>query len=294
MTALPDQWSFPPSVSRERRLQGLGAFPAPQMSPTAIMLSINGPKAPIPLRLFKAPSGNPQGVLLHIHGGGFVFGSCAHQDPYLEALAASADIDIVSVEYRLAPEYPFPAGLEDCEAAALWITGEGAKQHQWQKILIGGESAGANLALATMIRLRDSHKKAPFEGAILSAGFYDLNLTPSARNWGTRPLLLNTRDLELFAKHYVLRGPDKTHPEVSPLYAKLHDLPPTIVTVGTEDPLLDDSLFLAARLQATNCEVHVEIYPNGCHVFQSFDLGLAKLSGESIDTFIKDRLGPRR
>ncbi|OKL42641.1 alpha/beta hydrolase [Pseudovibrio exalbescens] len=288
--ALPDQWQFPPSVTRERRMQGSSTFPAPELSPNAETLSIPGQRQPIPLRLLKAPSGAPDGVMMHIHGGGFVFGSASFQDAYLEARSRATNLDIISVDYRLAPEHPFPAGLDDCVAAALWITGEGATKHGWRKIAIAGESSGANLALSTLVRLRDTYKTAPFSCAAFLSGFFDLGLTPSARNWGNKPLLITTRDLNLFAKHYLLNGEDRQHPEASPLFAELHDLPPSIVTAGTQDPLLDDSLFLTSRLQATNSDVEVEIYPNGCHVFQGFELGLAKVSLSSIDTFIKKRM----
>ncbi|MTI18818.1 alpha/beta hydrolase [Rhodobacteraceae bacterium RKSG542] len=288
--ALPDPWSFPLPVTRERRLQGLGAFPIPQYSQVAKDLEIDGSGGPLGLRLLRAPSGKPQGVLLYIHGGGFVYGSSSYQDPRLEEIARNTNMDVVSVDYRLAPEHPYPCAPDDCEAAALWLIGEGAERYGWEAFCIAGESAGANLAVVTMLRLRDKHSASPFCAAVLAAGFFDLNLTPSARNWGDKRLLLNTRDLDLFSRHYLLMGQDKQSPDASPLYADLSGLPCTLFSVGTQDPLIDDSLFMAARLRLAGGEVYVEIYEEGCHVFQSFDLALAKISRERIDTFLVNRV----
>ncbi|WP_310620967.1 alpha/beta hydrolase [Flexibacterium corallicola] len=291
--SLPDMWEFPPSVIRERQLQTFLSLTPDQDDLKAETITINGPNGSIELRYYKASSGNVREVYLHIHGGGFVFGSAAEHDPELKEIATNFDIDVVSIDYRLAPEYPYPHGPDDCEAAALWLLNEGSKAHGWASFAIGGESAGANLAVVTLMRLRDKHNLTPFKGTVLTGGFFDANLTPSARQWGDEPLVMTTRDIEMCIRHYLVRGNDPFSGDISPLYGKLHNLPPTLISVGTKDPLLDDSLFLASRMQVAGSQVDVEIYEQGCHVFQSFDLALAKISRKRIDTFLKSRMSSK-
>ncbi len=291
LKALPDTWSFPPSVTRERRLQGLGAFPIPVYSENATEFEIDGPHGPIGLRLFKADDNSSKGVVIHFHGGGFVFGAANTQDPYLERIAKNAGLDVISVEYRLAPEHPFPQGPDDCEAACHWIVNEGAKQFGWESFALAGESAGATLALGTALRLRDKHGMIPFKAMVLVAGWFDLGLSPSARLWGEDELFPTTRDLQMFARHYLAGEEDMCDPQVSPLYARLDGMPPTLLSVGSKDPLLDDTYFLASRLQSAGVEATLEVYPHGCHVFQSFDLALANLSNQRIDSFLKMKFG---
>ncbi|QUS57046.1 alpha/beta hydrolase [Pseudovibrio brasiliensis] len=291
LRALPDQWSFPPSVTRERRLQGLGAFPIPTYSENAEELEIEGPHGPISLRLFRADENSSKGVIVHFHGGGFVFGSAAFQDPYLEEMAKNTGLDVVSVEYRLAPECPFPQGPDDCEAACHWILNEGASRFGWSSFGLTGESAGATLALITALRLRDKHGMVPFKALVLIAGWYDIGLTPSARLWGNEVLFPTTRDMRMFGKHFLMGEENPEDPQISPLYARLEGMPPTLLSVGTEDPLLDDTCFLASRLKSAGVDASLEVYPHGCHVFQSFDLALAKLSTQRIDSFFRTKFG---
>lgn len=291
LRALPDPWSFPPSVTRDRRLEGLGAFPIPTFSENAEDLEIEGPHGPIPLRLFRADANSTRGVIIHFHGGGFVFGSAAFQDPYLEGMAKSTGLDVISVEYRLAPEHPFPQGPDDCEAACHWVLNEGSSQYGWNDFALTGESAGASLALTSALRLRDNHGMIPFKAMVLTAGWYDLGLTPSARLWGEDLLFPTTRDLQMYVRHYLLGEEKPEAPEISPLYARLDGLPPTLLSVGTEDPLQDDTCFLASRLKSAEVNTSLEVYPHGCHVFQSFDIALAKLSTQRIDSFFRTEFG---
>ena len=176
----PDQWSLPPAEIRARRARGEGPFPLAPKSPRAAMLTIHGPAGPLALRVI-AP-GAPTGVYLHIHGGGWTLGAADQQDPQLERIADRTGLACVSVEYRLAPENPYPAAPDDCEAAALWLAANAKARFGTDKLAIGGESAGAHLSVVTLLRLRDRHGLTPFAGANLIAGCYDLGLTPSVRN----------------------------------------------------------------------------------------------------------------
>lgn len=286
LSALPDQWSFPPQVVRERREQGLGPFPAPLRSARARTHVIEGRHGPVTLRIIE-PKASPTGAFLHIHGGGWTFGGADMQDERLVELADRTGLIAVSVDYRLAPEHPYPCGPDDCEAAALWLAGPGRDSLGVSKLAIGGDSAGANLAAATLIRLRDRHGLRAFHAAVFIAGCFDLRLTPSARTWGSEKLVLNTRDIEMFVRHYLARGHDAALPDVSPLLADLSDLPSAHFVVGTRDPLLDDTIFMAGRWVAAGNPAEMRLFPGGCHVFQNFGLGISLESNILIDNFLR-------
>jgi acetyl esterase len=281
-----DNWAFPPAVIRQMRREGRGAFPAPIPSPRARTITMEGPHGPIDLRII-APDA-PRGVYVHIHGGGWVLGSVDQQDQWLERFADRAGMACVSVDYRLAPEHPYPKGPDDCEAAALWIAGEAKRLFGTDRLVIGGESAGAHLAAVTLLRLRDRHGVMPFRAANLHAGCYDLALTPSVRRWGAEKLVLNTRDIEMFVRHFLVQGGDVRHPDVSPLHADLKGLPPALFTVGALDPLVDDTLFMAPRWAAAGNRAALEVYPGGCHVFIGFPGSNTDRCLERIEIFMAE------
>ncbi len=289
LNALPDQWSFTPAESRERRAQGLGAFPPPPLNPNAESWVIDGPHGPIPLRVIKPENKKTHGVYMHIHGGGWTFGSAHFQDPRLQNLANHTGLTAISVDYKLAPEHPYPQAPDECEAAALWILQEGAeKLGGVANFAIGGESAGAHLTATTLLRLREKPGLRSFNAAVFTSGAFDLRLTPSARNWGEEKLILNTRDLTIFINNYLGENQDPSNPDISPLLADLTGLPPAHFVVGTRDPLLDDTLFMSARWRAAGNVTEAEIYPGGCHVFQSFPLKITELSDASVYRFLGD------
>ncbi|QCK86033.1 alpha/beta hydrolase [Phreatobacter aquaticus] len=263
-----DNWSAAPAIIRQMRREGRGAFPAPVPSPRATTMTIDGKHGPIGLRIL-GPE-NPKAVYLHIHGGGWTLGTADGQDQWYERFADRLGITTVSVDYRLGPEDPYPMGPDDCETAALWLVAEAQKRFGTDRLLIGGESAGAHLSVVTLLRLRDRHGIMPFCGANLHAGCYDLGLTPSARNWGTEKLVLNTRDISMFVRHFLVRGGDVCDPDISPLWADLKGMPPALFTVGSSDLLVDDTLFMAPRWVAAGNAASLEVYPGGCHVFIAF------------------------
>ena len=285
LAALPDPMSVPPAVVRERRRQGLGPFPMMAASSKAKIIEIDGPAGPIPLRVI-APE-KPRGVYFHIHGGGWTWGTADEQDPWLDRLAERCGLAVVSVEYRLAPENPYPAAPDDCEAAALWVIREAESRFGTSRLFIGGESAGAQLSAVTILRLRDRHGIKPFRGANLFAGCYDLNLTPSVRQWGAERLILNTNDVRVFAQNFVGHVGDRTDPDVSPLYADLKGLPPALFSVGTKDILLDDTLFMASRYAAAGNKTDLALWPGGCHVFIRFDSAMSEQALSRIDDFVE-------
>ncbi|WP_020181382.1 alpha/beta hydrolase [Methylopila sp. M107] len=281
----PDTWSLGPAEVRARRTRGLSPFIVEPKSERAETIEIPGPRGPVPLRVI-APE-NPTAVYLQFHGGGWTLGTVDQDDPRLERLASELGFACVSVDYRLAPEHPYPAGPDDCEAAALWVVREAAARFGTERLLIGGESAGAHLTAVTLVRLRDRHGLTPFARANLTAGSYDMGLTPSARRFGNPALVLNTRDIRMFAANFLQNGEKLDDPDVSPLYADLKGLPPAIFTVGTNDALIDDTLFMAARWIAAGNEAELQVLPGSAHVFTSLPEPNARPAYDRVMAFLK-------
>lgn len=287
LASMPSILDVPAPIVRAARAEGRSFFGPVVRSPDAVDRSIPGPAGPIPLRVFATPGA--RAVLLHIHGGGWSLGSHDQQDPMLEAVARAARIAVVSVGYRLAPEHPYPAGNDDCEAAALWLLRNAQAEFGTTRLLIGGESAGAHLSVTTLLRLRDRHGLAPFAATYLTYGAFDLALTPSARNWGQRNLVLSTPILHRFLEWYAPQ--DVRDPDVSPIGADLARLPPALFSVGTLDPLLDDSLFMAARWAAAGNRAELAVYPGGIHAFNALPVPIAVRANARILEFLGQHVG---
>jgi acetyl esterase len=233
--------------------------------------TVEGLNGPVNLRILAAH--RVDGVYVYLHGGGHCFGSPVLQDEALWRLAASTGLAIVGVDYRLAPEHPYPAAPDDCESAALWLHERCREEFGTDRLLIGGESAGAHLAVVTLLRLRDRHGlDGAFCGAYLNAGSYDMTLTPSARSFGARRMLVNTPLLEWFREQFLpgMSEQELRDPDVSPLFADLHDMPPARFVVGTQDHALDDALFMAARWRAAGSPAQLEVVAEAAHGFTLF------------------------
>ena len=288
----PSVHELPPEVTRLARREGRSVFPAPEFLPRARDLSIETRSGVIGLRVLP-PEDEMTGIYLHIHGGGWVLGRCDEQDVRLAALADATGLCAVSVDYRLAPEHPYPAG-PDCEDAAIWLLERGREElGAPDRLAVGGESAGAQLVVTTLLRLRDRHGiTGAFGAANLIYGAYDLSMTPSQRNWGDRYLILSTPIMHWFGKAFTGdRSTDELRePDISPLYAELHDLPPALFSVGDHDPLLDDSLFMAARWQAAGNDAELQVWPESIHGFNAFPTRLALQANAAQYEFLRNRL----
>jgi epsilon-lactone hydrolase len=219
------------------------------------------------------PPGPPRSeVLLWFHGGGFGMGSSATARGMVSYLAAMTGARGAVLEYRLAPEHPYPAALEDAQAAYDWLL---AKQGvEPTKLVMGGDSSGGGLVVATLATLRDAGYPMP-AGALCFSPWVDLSLSASslASNAATDPQVTRA-GLEEMASRY-LGEVDARSPRVSPLFGDLAGLPPLLIQVGGAEALLDDSLRLARAARAAGCEVVVEQWPDMIHVWQAFAPGLA-------------------
>lgn len=269
---------------REQFSRGEGPIPAAALSPRARSITIRSGDAEIGLRII-APA-SPTGVYLHIHGGAWMLGTNAMWDAQMERLAETANMATVSVDYRLAPEHPFPAAVDDCENTALWLIAHAMDEFGADRLTIGGESAGAHLSVLTLLRLRDRGMQRAFVGANLLFGAYDLSHTPSvtqAVDDAVIPTALIHAASETFRA-----GVDARDPRVSPLYADLRDMPPALFTIGSLDPLLDDSLLMHARWAKAGNASELAVYPGGLHGFTSFEGMLSAEANARSDTFLKN------
>jgi acetyl esterase len=275
-------WVFPPPSASALRDALAASAPPPYVSASARTITVPAGDREIPVRI--VPAAEPAAVFVHVHGGGWTIGSAAGQDAALERIAASTGMTLASVDYRLAPEHPYPAGLDDCERVTRWLIEHAAAELGTGRLLIGGESAGANLALCTALRVVRDQPDA-LSGAALYYGNYDVTMTPSQRQ-AESGVLITTGSLAWFYDQYVPNASRRDDPDISPLYADLRGLPPVVLAVGTADSLVDDTMFLASRLLAAGVETELVVVPGGEHAFDMAPVPECQEAVAAVDAFL--------
>jgi acetyl esterase len=283
-----------PVEARAMLKTSLAAAPAPANLPDLAAVSdetIEGPHGTIPIRRYR-PKDEARGTCLYLHSGGWVIGDLNFADATCRRLAGGALAEIVSVDYRLAPEHPYPQPLDDAYAALEW-----ASRTLPGPLVVMGESAGGNLAAACAIRARDSGGP-PLVGQLLAYPVTDHVFdTASYREIGDRAWLLSTADMRWFWDQYCPPSIDRSDPLVSPLRVPdASRLPSTLLLVGDLDPLKDEGLAYAERLAAADVPVLARCDPGMLHGYlgAAGSVPLAAQALEQAVAWLRERLGAAR
>ena len=225
-------------------------------------VGVNG----IPAEWIIAPESQENRVILYLHGGGYLFGSTRTHRVMLAHMARAAKARVLALDYRLAPEIPFPAPVEDSVSAYRWLLAEGISA---KKMVIGGDSAGGGLAVAALVALRAVGEPMPAAGVCISA-WTDMESTGQSHttNAESDPSVSKERLLKI-AKVY-LDGKEPTAPLASPIHADLTGLPPLLLQVGSIEVLLDDSTLLKSRAKAAGVSVEMEVWDDMPHVWHHY------------------------
>ncbi|RGP68817.1 hypothetical protein FSPOR_5023 [Fusarium sporotrichioides] len=285
-----------PQDYRKARAEGTHGFVRPTLNDKArLVYCVGRGGQKIEIRVIEPP-GQSKGVFLHLHAGGWVIGSNASHDGYLTQITEASGLTVASVAYRLAPEHPFPAGLIDGVDAALFsFSDEGIDYLGAPLRVLGGESAGAWLAVAVALELRDKHGidlQSNLAAICAGYGIYDLTYTPSLLSH-ERNIVISRESMVRFAEAAFGHVPskDRKRPDISPLYADLSNLPPAHFLVGTVDPLIDDSIFMAAKWINAGNEAELDIVDESCHAFTLYPMGEATEQGiQAIISFLRRHL----
>jgi acetyl esterase/lipase len=223
-----------------------------------------------------------------------VSGSASLMDIPNQMTAAEHGVTVVSVEYRKAPEFPWPAGPDDGAAVARALLDDVGAELGSERLLLGGESAGGYMAAAVALRIREMGAIDRVDGLNLNMGLHDWGGNPSQR--GIRPTVgpdvLSPEFVELARECFVpgMTGDERRAPEVSPAYADLRGLPPCFVSVGTSDHLFDDSLTLATRAAAAGVDVDFFALPDLPHAFQVYDCGITRAWNVRLSEWMAGRI----
>lgn len=281
---LGDRATTIPTVEQRRTdLEALaGSVPAPD-EVAVRSLTVGGR----PAERYDPPSPAGPGLVLYLHGGGYVSGSLATHRGFAGKVALASGHPVVSLDYRLAPEHPYPAGADDAMAALAELGAD-------EPVVVAGDSAGGGLTMTTLLRARDEGGPQPRAGVLVSP-WVDLGQTlDSHRTRADVDPMLSPESLTDLAGHY-LQGHDPADPLVSPAIAgDLSGLPPLRIDVGDAEVLLDDSVQLAARVRDAGGTAELTVWDEMVHVFPAYPPDLLPEAGscvEAIGAFVAQHLG---
>jgi len=228
-------------------------------------------------------------AVLYLHGGGYVLGSIGTHRELAARISQAAGTRCLVIDYRLGPEYPFPAAVEDAVRAYRWLLDAG---YAPERLAIAGDSAGGGLTVATLLALRDARLPLPATAVCISPW---VDLAGEGESMTTREKvdpMVTRAPLLAMAKNY-LGGADPKTPLASPLYGDLRGLPPLLIQVGDHETLLDDSTRLAERARKAGVEVELEVWPEMIHVWHAFAALVpeGRDAIERIGAHLRKRLG---
>jgi len=280
---------LPKGVSVQEMRDGiekmLGTLPIPE-GITTEAVEANG----VPCEWTDASGADPERVLLYLHGGGYVVGSLNTHRGQVAGYSIASGARALSVGYRLAPEHPHPAAVEDAAAAYRWLLGQGIEAG---RVAVAGDSAGGGLTAAVLVALRDAGDPLPACGVMISP-WVDMEGSGESviSKAGSDPMV-GKEELLQMAETY-LGGLDPRTPLASPLYAELAGLPPLLIHVGTAEILLDDARRFASRASEAGVDVSLKEWEDMIHVFQAYAMLLpeGKQAVDEIGAFIREHLRP--
>jgi monoterpene epsilon-lactone hydrolase len=245
--------------------------------------------AGVPAEWVVAPGAENRRVLLYLHGGGYVIGSINTHRDLAGRLSRAAAARVLLIDYRLAPEYPHPAAVEDATTAYRWLRRHGATPAH---TVIAGDSAGGGLTIATLVTLRDAGEALPAAGVCISPWVDLEGIGESMTTRASVDPIVQRQGLVWFANLY-LGGAHPRTPLAAPLYADLHGLPPLFIHVGTAETLLDDATRLAERARTAGVDVTLEVCEEMIHVWHLFAAMLpeGQQAIERVGAYIRQRTG---
>jgi acetyl esterase/lipase len=274
-------------ASVRRRLEVFGYMvPKPPRDTQVSHLDLDG----VPAIHVATPRSLGNRHLLYLHGGGHMSGTPGLYRDFIWRLANATATRVTILDHRLAPEHPFPAALDDAVTAYRRLLSDGADP---RRTAIAGESSGGGLTLSTLLRLRDEGLPLPAAAVVLSP-WTDLALTgPSLQTNAKSDPMIRSDEAPRLAAQY-LAGADPRTPYASPLYGDPTDLPPTLIQVGSDEVLLDDSVRMAERLRAAGCHVEIEIWPRMPHAWQLWARVIPEANAAitRIGAFVESKCAP--
>lgn len=263
----PRMYELEPAVARATTNAGFALFNQgmPALA-SDVERTIPGPGGDLRVRIQTPPGEGPFPLLVYIHGGGYVIGTPETHQRLTAELATGAGCVVVSVDYRLAPEFRPPAPQDDCIAAVYWAVEHAAELNaDGSRFAVSGDSAGGNLTAATCLRLRDERGPQPRLQHLIY-GAFDFNMDKPSYQANGEGYILDLKSIEWFMEQYT-GGTIPDYPYIEPLKCDLAGVAPAFLQVGTLDPLLDDSLAYYARLRAAGVPADLRIYEDMPHVF---------------------------
>ena len=256
-------------------------------------LTIPGPGGELPLRVYRPASARPLPALLYFFGGGWVLGTIDTADGVSRSLANSSGALVAVVGYRLAPEHPFPAAVEDCYAAVRWVAGHAEEiGADPARLVVGGDSAGGNLAAAVALRARADGPA--LAGQLLVYPNTDQLADDRSMRAADDPFLFNRRSVAWYRRHYLANPDDAADPLASPLRAEsLAGLPPALVITAEYDPLRDQGEAYAHRLADAGVQVELSRYPGMAHGFFTMagTVDASRAAIQQASSFVRTRAG---
>lgn len=276
----------PPPTWPERRAQidAMGAAAPLPDGAKVDTLTLGG----VPAERVTAKGADPGRSIFWLHGGGYCIGGCASHRGWAARMGEASAAVAYTVDYRLAPEHPYPAAVDDAVAAWRAFVAEG---HDPKRTVIGGDSAGGGLTVATAVAARDAGLPLPAGLHLVSPWANLTNASPAYQAKGETDFIITQAGIDDFAANYLLGGKDPKAPLASPVFADLSGLPPMLIQVGSEEVLMSDSILLAERAGFAEVDVTLRIWPGMIHIWPFFaQLGAAAKATAESSAWIKSRV----